>query len=160
MHTGDKAAFEGIYQELKTPVFTIIFRILYDRAYSEDITQEVFLRIYRSPPEPRIQNPRAWIFQIARNLAIDSKRKPMQAPLVDEVEADGRFAEEAIVFGLDMERALQSIPIDAREIVTLHVNAGLKFKEIAKMLDIPLGTVLWKYQKAIKSLRSKLSGGA
>ena len=159
LHNGNKAAFEESYQELKTPVYTIIFRILYDRALSEDVMQEVFLRLFRSPPDSRINNPRAFIFRIARNLAIDSKRKPAQAALSDETESTGRSVEDAVILRLGVEKAMEALPIDDREIVTLHINAGLKFREIAKILDIPLGTALWKYQKAIRRLCIELSGG-
>lgn len=159
LHEGDKAVFEELYHELKTPVYTIIFRVLYDRALAEDVMQEVFLRLFRSPPDSQVRNPRAYIFQMARNLAVDSKRKPVQAALSDEMEISGPSIEEAIVSRLGMEKALGTLSMDDREIVTLRINAGLKFREIASILGIPLGTALWKYQKAIGQLRSKLSGG-
>jgi RNA polymerase sigma-70 factor (ECF subfamily) len=97
-------------------MYTIVLRITQDKKLSEDILQEVFIILYQSPPKPPIKNPRAYIFQIAHNLAIDNVRK--------------------------------------------HINGKLKFREIADMMDIPLGTVLWKYQKAVGRLRSILSGGA
>lgn len=159
LHKSDKEAFEDIYQQLKTPVYTIIFRILYDKALSEDVMQEVFLRLFRSPPGSHVRNPRAFIFQMARNLAIDSKRKPAQAALPEEMEITGPSIEEAIVSRLGIEKAMDTLSMDDREIVTLRINAGLKFREIADILGIPLGTALWKYQKSIGQLRSKLSGG-
>ena len=62
---------------MKTPIFTIIFRIVWDKSMSEDILQDVF-----SPPEPSIKNLRAYIFQIAHNLAINStKKQPQHVPL-------------------------------------------------------------------------------
>lgn len=159
LHRGDKLAFEEIYQELKAPVYTIIFRILYNRALAEDVMQDVFLRLFHSPPDPAVKNPRAFIFRMARNLAIDCKRKPAQMALPDDMETTGDSVEEAIVRRLGIERAMGTLPPDAREIVTLHINAGLKFREIAEILNIPLGTALWKYQKAISCLRSELCGG-
>ena len=159
LHNGDKVAFEELYQDLKTPVYTIIFRILYDRVLAEDIMQDVFLRLFHSPPDSQVQNPRAYIFRMARNLAIDSKRKPVQAALTDEIGNTGGSPEEAIILRLDIESKLRELSSDAREIITLHVNGELKFREIAEILNIPLGTILWKYQKALSCLRSKLTGG-
>jgi len=160
LHRGDRGAFEELYEELKTPVYTVAFRILWDRALAEDVMQEVFLRLFRRPPGPEVRNPRAFIFRMARNLAIDSRRKPMQAALAqDDAEAVRPSPEEANVLRLDVERALAALPVDAREMLALHINAGLKFREIADILGIPLGTALWRYQKAIGSLRELLSGG-
>ena len=59
----------------------------------------------------------------------------------------------------EIDDALNALPADMREIVTLHVNGGFKFREIAAMTGVPLGTVLRKYYKAIERLRSHLSGG-
>ena len=159
LQSGSIDAFEQLYKELKTPVYTIIFRIVYDRAMAEDLTQEVFLRLFRAPPDERVQNPRAFVFQMARNLGLDSRRKPTQEELNSEIPHPGRSIEEAVELRLDLEKAMRALPGDAREIVTLHLNAGLKFREIAGIFHLPLGTVLWKYQKAIALLRSTLSGG-
>lgn len=55
---------------------------------------------------------------------------------------------------------MKTLPLQECQIVSLHINGELKFREIADMMGIPLGTVLWKYQKALGRLRSILSGGA
>ena len=83
----------------------------------------------------------------------------MQAAPAQEPEAAGPSPEEANVLRLDVERALAALPVDAREMLALRINAGLKFREIADILGIPLGTALWRYQKAIGRLRELLSGG-
>src|SRR5690625_1219219 len=72
---GDQTAFFEIYEGLKTPIYTIIYRILYDHMMTEDVMQDVFLRLYKKPFSLHIKNPRAWIFHMARNLAIDYMRK-------------------------------------------------------------------------------------
>ena len=58
MRKGDKTAFEEIYKGLHTPIFTIISRITWDKAIAEDVLQEVFVKLYLSPPDPSITNPR------------------------------------------------------------------------------------------------------
>lgn len=151
---GDIDAFEDIYMELKVPVYTIIFRILYDKPLSEDVMQEVFIRVFRSPPGLHVQNPRAWIFQIARNLAIDSKRKSQYYMSSDYTQSTDPPLEDIVGMKLDIEAAMRLLALNEREIVTLHINAGLKFREIADITGSPLGTVLWKYQKAIGNMRS------
>ena len=157
MQNGDKIAFEEIYEQLKTPIYTIILRITQDNALSEDILQEVFHKLYRSPLKPQIENPRAYLFQMARNLAIDNVRK--QQPRFADLESIENLAylpADDFSLRMDIDHAMKRLPLQERQIVSLHINGELKFREIANMMDIPLGTVLWKYQKAIKWLRSKL----
>jgi RNA polymerase sigma-70 factor (ECF subfamily) len=60
---------------------------------------------------------------------------------------------------LDIESALKNLELEDREIVTMRINANMKFREIAELTKKPLGTVLWRYQRAIGRLREILSGG-
>lgn len=157
---GNFEAFPRIYKELKIPIYTIIYRILYDHMVSEDVMQEIFLKIYNTPPSKDIDNPRAWIFQMSRNLAIDYKRKIKDSePLSHKVESKESSLENSISTRLDIESALMLLEAKDREIVTLRLNGDLKFREIAEITKMPLGTVLWGYRKAIDRLRVLLSGG-
>lgn len=157
---GDLDAFTKIYTELKVPVYTIIYRILYNHMVTEDVIQEIFLKIYNTPPSKNIDNPRAWIFQMSRNLAIDYKRKIRNSePLSYKIEAKNSSLENSISTRLDIESALKLLDAEDREIVTLRINGDLKFREIGEITKIPLGTVLWRYRKAIDKLRVLLSGG-
>jgi len=155
---GDMAAFETLYKDLRTPVYTIILRITWDRARSEDILQEFFTKLFVSPPKPSVKNPRAYLFQMARNLAIDSARK--QAPQVPLDESAACHPLEDTALRLDMESALKALSAQECQIVTLHVIGELKFRELSEIMQIPLGTVLWKYRQAIGKLQKILSGDA
>ena len=156
---GDRTAYETLYESLKTPLFTIILRITHDMSLSEDILQEVFLKLYLSPPEPS-KNPRAYICRMARNLAIDSVRKRKPTVDLDEVEDFLHHPADDISLRIDLENALMKLPDRERQIVTLHINGELKFREVAEIMELPLGTVLWAYKKAIKQLQNILRGGA
>ncbi len=158
VRAGDMTAFEEIYNDLKTPIMTLAVRMTGDPHTAEDIFQEVFIKLYRSPPDPTIAKPRAYIFRMASNLAIDGIRRRQrqnEAPL-DETEdvlsCKGPDLEEK----MDVEAALSALPDAERSIVTLHVNGGLKFREIAQVTGLPSGTVLWKYRRALKRLRTFL----
>lgn len=159
VRSGDMTAFEKIYKELKTPVYTIIVRITGDENMAEDLLQEVFIKLFRFPPTQGIHNPRAYIFKIARNLAIDDMRK--QKPLVplDEIEDTVQDSEWDFDTKSDIEAAMKQLTPLERQIVTLRINGGLKFREIADIVEKPSGTVLWRYQTAVSKLRSCLSGG-
>ena len=155
---GDRTAFEEIYNQLKTPMYTIILRVTRDKPLSEDILQEVFVKLYLSPPE-KAKNPRAYIFQMARNLAVDGvKNRLPQCADLDDVENLVYLPDNDQK--MDIDAAMRTLPLRECQIVSLHVNGALKFREIAAMLGLPLGTTIWKYHKAITRLRSQLSGGA
>jgi RNA polymerase sigma-70 factor (ECF subfamily) len=158
IRNGDKTAFEELYKNLQTLIFTIIYRITWDKTVSEDVLQEVFLKLYLSPPEPSIKNPRAYICRIARNLAIDSTRKQSQHLSLDDITEPVHRPLDDFTFHMDMNAALESLPAQECEIVTLHVIAGLKFREISSIMEIPAGTAKWKYQKAISNLQKRLGG--
>lgn len=158
---GNEEAFRIIYEQLKTPVYTIIYRVLYDQAMAEDVMQAVFLKISQTPPPSKVKKSRAWIFQVSRNLAIDYKRKIKETEyLSEETESTPFSLEKSVSTRVDIESALKELNENEREIVTLHLNAELKFKDIARIMDEPLGTVLWRYRKAITEMQKVLSGGA
>lgn len=152
---GDRTAPEELFYELKTPVFTVIFRIVGDRELSEDILQEFFLRLFRVPPAGSIRKPRAYLFQMARNMAIDGLRGRRELP----PEGAEPMVEYDFAGRIDLADAMAALPLAERETVTLHLNGGLKFREIAELRGEPLGTVLWRYRKAIGILRDMLNGG-
>ena len=154
----DKEAFTTVYNEMKTPVFTVIYRIVNNKEIVEDITQEVFVRLFVSTPDPSVKNIRAWIFTLARNLAIDSMRKT-QTTNIDDIDIISDD-EENILLKLSLDDAMQKLSLIERETVVLHLNAGLKFKEIASILSLSLPATYRTYKRALKKLRTLLSGGA
>ena len=159
---GDRDAFEELFRGMQTPIFTVIFRITWDKPTSEEILQEVFVRLFLTPLEPSIKNPRAYIFQMARNLAIDGlRRKQTKHVSIYEYEAEDAVSQpmDDIAMRMDIDEALKKLPPQECQIVTLHIVGELKFREISEVLQVPLGTVLWKYQKAISKLQKMITGG-
>lgn len=160
LRRGDAAAFEQIYAELSTPLFTVILRVTRDRELSEDILQEVFLKLYRSPPGPDITRPRAYLFQSARNLALDALRRRTDTLDLDSLPELPHPIGDGTDQRLDLERAFAALSCEERELVSLHLNGGLTFREITRITGTPLGTVLWRYRRAIEKLRILLNGGS
>ncbi len=157
--SGDKTVFDEVYREFKVPIFTVIYRITRDRMLAEDVLHDVFVKLYKAPPSSQIKNPRAWLFRMARNLAIDSVRKPGSSALPEDMADNRAPMEDTVIDAADVETALRRLTREESEIVSLHLNAGLKFREIAEITNTPLGTVLWRYRKAIGALRDHLNGG-
>ena len=154
---GDKTALEELFYELRTPVFTIILRIVGHRELAEDILQEFFLRLFRSPPAASIQKPRAYLFRMARNMAIDGLNARREHLPLEECPEPVEYPD--LDRRLDLEDAVAALPLTERQLVTLHLNGGLTFRELGELLEMPLGTALWRYRKAIGALRDMLNGG-
>jgi len=154
---GDTAAFDTLYTALSVPVFTLAARMLGDRAQAEDITQEAFIKLL-SATGVKIDNPRAWLYRVVRNLAVDHLRKQTPDELPDEHPASGSGLENVVGTRVDVENAMTALTPAERAVVTLHLNGGLPFREVADVVDSPLGTVLWRYRKALHTLRNKLEG--
>jgi len=159
VQNGDKEAFAQIYNELKKPVFTIACRIVQSKELAEDVTQDIFVKLFVSPPDPSIKNLRAWIFRMTRNLAIDALRKK-QGIDIDDVELVAEDEMSNVLMRMDIESAINRLPCAEREILSLHINAELHFYEIAHILGVSVPAVYRKYRKAIKTLQKLLDGGA
>ena len=158
MREGDSASFTSIYQELKQPVYTICYRITQSKETAEDVTHDVFVKLYRTPPDASVKNPRAWIFQMARNLAIDALRKKTPTAGQEE-QGDPDEIYDRIHLRMDIDRALKKLPVEEREILALHLNADLSFQEIARIVCLSLPATYRKYRKALKHMQSELNGG-
>ncbi len=158
IRNGDINAFSEMYEKIKVPIFTIIFRIVKDYHLSEEIMQEFFLKLFLSPPNPSVKNIRAYVFQMARNLSIDALRKKenTKSESLDdfEISSDGSF--ERFIFDIDLENAMLKLDDIEREIVSLHLNGGLTFFEISKILNLSLTSVYKKYRKGIDFLKDEL----
>ena len=159
VRNGDREAFSAIYNEYKQPIFTVIFRIVQSKEMAEDIMQDVFVKLFTSPPDETVKNPRGWIFRIARNLSIDALRKKM--PLnIEDIELIADEESENMWFRLDIETAIKKLPVIEREILSLHVNMGMGFREISNIVGLSIPAAYRKYCKAIKTLQKLLGGDA
>lgn len=159
LRDGDQDAFAGIYHALKQPVYTICWRIVQVRETAEDLTQDVFLKLYVSPPAASVKNERAWVFQMAHNASIDALRKRRELPWngreCPPLQQDLNTLEQKF----DLEGAMSMLPDDYRQVLTLHLNAELSFQQIGHMMGLSLSAVYRIYRKAIKLLQQLLDGG-
>ena len=155
---GDREAFAVVYQELAQPIYTICPRITQSRATAEDIPHDVFVKLYRTPPDDSVKNIRAWIFRMARNMSIDALRKNARTAGQDMVFQPGDSFDR-IHFRMDLEAAYGKLPRQEREILALHLNGQLNFKEIADIVSLSLPATYRKYRKALKSIQTELNGG-
>ena len=158
IQNGDQEAFACVYRELKQPVFTICYRITGSKEDAEDITHDAFVKLFRSPPDASVKNMRAWIFQMARNLSIDALRKKSRMTEQGEpICTEDTYP--PIHLRMDLEAALRNLSREEREILTLHLNVDLSFKEISSIVGLSLPATYRKYRKALKHLQDELTGG-
>jgi len=174
---GDPEAFDVLLRRYERMLANYFYKQCYDRTFAQDLVQETFLRILRSAhryrPEAKFKT---FLFTVARNLWIDHHRSRKAAPrtisadlplgedgatLADMVPND----EAAAVTRLEdreaasmVREALQELPDGQREVWLLAVDQDLKQREIAQVLEIPLGTVKSRMNAAVTRLRGLLGG--
>lgn len=168
---GDGRAFEQIVLQTESAVYNLALSILKKREDAEDVTQEVYLRLWRSAGELEIESSlKVYILRTARNLALDLIRKNSRREDANTViqGSDGEFEldiedtdassrpDVAYLKRLDAEAVRESInelPPSAREIIILRDVEGLSYTEIAGMLGIAEGTLKSKLFRARERLR-------
>ena len=155
---GDRDALRFLYLESGRAVYAYALSLLKSPQDAEDVLHDCFLRAWEHAAAYSSQGkPMAWLLTIARNLCLSRLRERKrigtlpddyaQTPAAQTLSPEERMALHATLSGLS-ERD--------RQIVVLHVVAGMKHREIAAMLDMPLGTVLSQYRRALKKLRTEM----
>ena len=160
LKNGNVNAITPIYQQMSKPVYTVAFAILKDEGASQDIMEDTFIKVRQNINNYQENtNPSAWILTIARNLALMEYRKRKKEVMIDVQENDYMLGTEENNYkevNPVLKKAMLSLDAEDREIVLLHVIQDYKHREIADMLNKPLGTILWKYNRAMKTLKKIL----
>lgn len=154
---GNKEGLKTIYENYINYIYTIVYGILGNQENAEDVTSEFFIRIWNSAASYQKGNAhKAWLATIARNMALDYVRKHRKEILwedePEEIHTDDT-PEKEVIGEMTVMQALETLKENERVIVDMKVLAEMTFQEIADSLKIPLGTVTWRYQNAIKKLR-------
>ena len=153
---GDRDTFRDFYKEAAGPVYSFILSLTRDVHEAEDLMQDTYLSVRKSIQHYIPQGkPLAWIFTIARNLAYMELRRAQRQESSDFSEEENHVGVDVISNTIDnlvLQKALEILNEQERNIVLLHVTQGFKFREISSLLDIPIGTVLSCYNRAIKKL--------
>ena len=168
---GDRDALKEIYEEYLPYLYTIVLGVVQQRETAEDVTSDVFIRIWNSAAKFQPgSGHKGWLATIARNMAINELRKHKREVLMgggggdeendgggiedfSEQETPSEGVEDEVVEQLSVMEALDRLKPEEREIVDMKVLSDMTFKEISEILQIPMGTVTWRYQAAIKKLR-------
>jgi RNA polymerase sigma-70 factor (ECF subfamily) len=164
---GDEAAFARLYDEVAARVYGLVLRVVRDPAQSEEVSQEVFLDIWRTSArfDPSLGSPLSWMLTIAHRKAVDRVRSAQAS--TDREDAygsrnrDRSFDEtaEAVETRLDAQRvrhALDSLTQTQRGAVELAYFGGYTHTEVATLLGVPLGTAKTRIRDGLIRLRDTM----
>jgi RNA polymerase sigma-70 factor (ECF subfamily) len=168
----DAAAFEVYYDRHGGAAYSLAHRIVGDPQAAEDVTQEAFLSIWRSRAryDPTRGSVRAWTLGIVRNRAIDAlRREGGRAPKLDlddeaaleRKEAPERTEAEALrrETARQVKGALGALPTEQSQVIELAYFGGFTHSEIARMLEMPLGTVKGRMRLGLEKIRARFAEG-
>ncbi len=160
---GDQDALRKLYRAFERPLYTLGMRWLHDQALAEELVQEVTLRIWRraSSYDPTKGAAGSWIFGVARNVASDLGRAkertptPVEDPIVSI--SSEPWNEESSWQQWQVATAVQNLPVEQQRIIHLAYVLQFTQSEIAKALNIPLGTVKTRLYQGLRTLRPMLA---
>jgi len=166
VQVGDAAAFATLYDELAGVVFGTVKRVLRDPAMSEEVTQEVFVELWRTAArfDPERASVSTWAITMARRRAIDRVRREQSQRDRIERSATQRppaadSTDDTVVASIEAERvarALAELPEEQRVVIEMAFIDGESHSDIAELLDLPLGTVKGRVRLGLKKLGGKL----
>ncbi len=160
---GSDDAFGILVGRYRAPVVRLAYRLTHDADEANDIAQDSFIRAYRRIGDFHPDRPFArWLFVIARNASLDSIRRRRRAAALANA-AENPIAdlgpEDLALRNDEAERvhvALDALPAKYRNVLDLYYLGGLRYREIAVELDIPIGTVKTYISRAKRRLRDEL----
>jgi len=174
---GDQDAFSELVILFQKPVFYTVYRVVRDRGMADDITQEIFLRVYKKMKDLKKPSSfKSWLLRAAMNRAIDCKRKMSREGekvfLIDDFSILGQGACDPSSGGIsqnsveekerleelqsELHNAIESLPDNQKKVLLLSMNDGMSQGEIGKILGIPGGTVKSRLHHARKHLAIRL----
>ena len=161
---GDQDAFRQLVERYHRLVISVAFRALGDMALAEDTAQEVFLKVYKSLPAYRPEKPFVhWLHRVAGNAVTDAlrRRRPiLSLDLLEQPPPANEDDPQDLAARHDLQRrirhAIAKLPPHYRDTIALQVFNELSYEEIARTLDVPLGTVMSRLNAAKRRLREEL----
>jgi RNA polymerase sigma-70 factor (ECF subfamily) len=161
---GDERAFSIIVRTYQIPVYNYVLRMVGDRTLAEDLTQEVFLRVFQGLPRFSLRSKfTTWLFQVTKNRVLDelraTERRPRAVVDLDDIPplevVDAPFERLEAIDAV--WRAVERLSIDLKMALLLRDVVGLSYSEIADSLEVTLSTVKWRIWKAREDVQLALA---
>jgi RNA polymerase sigma-70 factor (ECF subfamily) len=169
---GDETALADLYDRYSRLVMSVALGVVGDRATAEEVTFDVFMRVWQNAAgyDPALAKVPTWLSRLARNRAIDQLRREAIRPAAhsisfsDNVSLPGDQAsgdtESAVQLALEQQRvreAVAQLPREQRQALALAYFQGYTHREIARLLDLSLGTVKGHIRGGMIKLRELLA---
>ncbi len=156
-------ALDELYRKTSASVYSFALSILKNATDAEDVLHDCYVNVYAAASQYHSSGkPLAWIMTIARNLCLQRLRDGRKAADLPQEDweryletKEGVTPEDRMIIA----ECLTSLTDEERQIVVLHAVAGFRHRETAEMLGLPLPTVLSKYSRALKKLKTLLEKG-
>jgi RNA polymerase sigma-70 factor, ECF subfamily len=161
---GDERAFSIIVRTYQVPVYNYVLRMVGDRSLAEDLTQEVFLRVFQGLPRFSLRSKfTTWLFQVTKNRVLDelraTERRPRAVVDLDDIPPlevfDAPFERLEAIDAV--WRAVGRLSVDLKMALLLRDVVGLSYSEIADSLEVTLATVKWRIWKAREDVQLALA---
>jgi RNA polymerase sigma-70 factor (ECF subfamily) len=165
---GDELALEFLIKKHEQRIFNFIFSKVLDRETAEDIFQETFIKVVKTLKNG-VYNEEGkflpWVMRIAHNLVIDFFRKKNRIPALEtkddfdifQIIGDGTPNVESLLVNdqiiADLQRLVEELPDDQREVLHMRLYRDMSFKEIAEQTQVSINTALGRMRYAIINLR-------
>ncbi|MEW5250194.1 RNA polymerase sigma factor [Microbulbifer sp. 2201CG32-9] len=171
MNKARKTLLEQLFADHGQAVVRFVTRIVRNSEDAEDIAQHAYLRLQRLSSEKELDNPRAYLYQIANNLAVDQLRRgklhmeyvsqqlPAEGETVDESHAHHQSPERVLAARQQLQSihdAMDSLPVKCRQAFLLHRVRGFSYTEIAQEMNVSVSSVEKYILQALKICRRKV----
>jgi len=158
---GDLNALDEIYELTNSAVFSIALSVVHNSEDAKDLMMSTYLRVREKINNfsEDANNGYAWILTIAKNLSINENKKMSRSTPTDFQENDFIATSKSVDCDIPVFKIAKRV-LNAEEltIVLLYSVNGYKHREIAKILNKPLGTVLWSYNNSLKKIKKAIGG--
>ena len=159
---GDRDSLAALYHRTRAVVYGLALSYLKNGHDAQDVTQDTFVLAWDKAELYRPQGkPLSWLLTIARNLALSRLREQSKTRDLSDDQWENLAIDTSLITQEDRQvllAAMKELTDQERQIVILHAVSGLRHREIAALLEIPLSTALSKYHRALKKMKTLLKG--
>jgi RNA polymerase sigma-70 factor (ECF subfamily) len=160
-----EALVADLFEQYQAPVFAYLYRLVGDREWAHDLSQETFLQLFRNRHRlPEVENRRAWVYRIATNLALNALKRSRRFAWLpwrqaDDLQMHAPDPAERVDEHAALERALAELPADYRAPLLLYSHYGFSVREVARALDVSEGAVKTRLFRAREMFRQAYERG-
>ena len=165
VHYEPEALVADLFEQYHVAVFAYLYRLVGDREWAHDLSQETFLRLFRARRRlPQVENRRAWVYRIATNLALNALKRRRRFTWLpwrqaDDVHLTGPDPAEQADQQVAVERALAKLPTDYRAPLLLYSHYGFSVREVAQAMNASEGAVKTRLYRARELFRQAYARG-